>query len=361
LDTGDAAGGLESYRQAQRVAERCVAAFPTHSARYSLAVANNHVGEGLLVKGDLVGAIEQFRRSQTIDQELIKELPANLAYRRHLQITYGWLGSLSGGSHHINLGDLATARQYYEKGLAIAEELAAADPKNARAQLDLAICHSSLGRMLTDSDPARAAANYRRGLALLRGLLAISPDEFSYLRRQAGQFRGLAEARRRLGDRQGALKDLRQAQTIWQTLMIRDHANLDGSAGQHATLLALAELLQEMGDTSAAMKHSRQALALAEQEAHARSTSIYARWRLADSYSSLGKLYEALAGKSSPEKRRSHRSEACVWRRKSQEVWDSWSQYGVSSVFNTTKREQAALALAQCDAALARLNVSARR
>jgi hypothetical protein len=115
-----------------------------------------------------------------------------------------------------------------------------------------------------------------------------------------------------------------------------------------------------MGNSGAAMEHSRQALALAEQEALACSTSLYARWRLADSYSSLGKLYEALAAapKTAPEQSRSHRSEACAWRQKALEVWDSWTQHGVSSVFNTTKREQAARSLAQCETALARLNAA---
>lgn len=318
------------------------------------------------MKGDLVSAIEQFRRSESIDQELVKQLPANLTYRRHLQITYGWLGSLMGNPRYINLGDRVAARQYYEKGLAIAEELAAADPKNARAQLDLAICYGSLGGLLADSNPARGVELYRLGLARLDGLLAVSADEFSYLRRKARQLHGLAEARRELGDRQGALEDLRQSQAIWQTLMTRDPANLDGVAGQHATLLALAELTQESGDAAAAMDYSRQALALAEQEALTRSITsgnLYARWRLADSYSSLAKLYEALAAapKTSPEQRRTNRSEACAWRRKALEVWDSWNQHGVSSVFNTTKREQAALALAQCDAALTKLSASPHR
>jgi hypothetical protein len=361
LDTGDAAGGLESYRQAQQLAERRVAASPKPSAQASLAVANNHVGEGLLVKGDLIGSIEQFRRSQTIDEELVKRQPDNSAYRRHLQITYGWLGSLMGNPRYINLGDRAAARRYYEAALAIAQELADADPKNARAQLDLAICYGSLGGLLADSDPARSIENYRNGLAVLRELLAISPDEFSYLRRQAGQLRGVAEARRRTGDRQGALEALRQSQAIWQTLITRDPANLDGVAGQHATLLSLAELTQESG--GAAMEYSRQALALAEQEASARSTNLYARWRLADSYSSLGKLYEATASspKTSPELRRAHFSEACAWRRKALEVWDSWNQYGVSSNFNTARREQAARALAHCDTALTKLSANSHR
>ena len=363
LDTGDAAGGLESYRQAQQVAERCVKAFPTHSALHSLAVANNHVGEGLLVKGDLTGAFEQFRRSESIDDELVKESPADLTYRRHLQITYGWLGALSGNPRRINLGDLAAARRYCEKALDIAEELAAADPKNARAMIDLAICYGNLGSMLADSQPARSAELHRRGLTVVGGLLAISPDEYSYLRRQAGQLHGLAEARRRLGDRQGALKDLRHAQTIWQSLMARDPANLDGLAGQHATLLSLAELLPEMGDAAAAMESSRQALALAEQEARVLSTNLYARWRLADSYTSLGRSYEAMAAspKASPEQRHAHRREGCAWRRKALETWDSWNQYGVSSVFNTAKREQAARESTQCDATLVRLNAAPPR
>jgi tetratricopeptide (TPR) repeat protein len=217
--------------------------------------------------------------------------------------------------------------------------------------------------LLTDSDPARSAELHRRGLTVVGGLLAISPNEFSYLRRQAGQLHGLAEARRGLGDRQGALKDLRQAQTIWQTLMTRDPANLDGVAGQHATLLSLAELLQEMGDAAAAMEYGRQALALAEQEARVLSTSLYARWRLADSYASLGRLYETMAAapKTSPEQRHAHRREACMWRRKALEIWDSWNQYGVSSVFNATKREQAARELTQCDATLVRLNAAPQR
>ena len=359
LDTGDAAGGLESYRRAQQVAERCVDAFPTRAALYNLAVANNHVGEGLLVKGDLPGAIEQFRSSRTIDESLISQQPSNLAYRRHLQITYAWLGNLLGGPRRINQGDRKSARQYLEKALAIAKTIAAADPKSARAQLDLALCHGYLGELLTESDPALAAAEYRRGLTILSRLLAISPDEFSFLFRQAAQIRGLGEVRRKLGDRQGALKDLRQAQTIWRTLMTRDPANLDGVAGQHATLLALAELLQELGDDDAALEHGRQALALAEQEARDKSTSLYARWRLADSFSNMGGLYEAMAAKAPPERRRSHRDEACSWRRKALEVWESWSQYGVSSVFNAAKRDQAARSLSRCEAASVTLrNVS---
>jgi len=47
------------------------------------------------------------------------------------------------------------------------------------------------------------------------------------------------------------------------------------------------------------------------------------------------------------------------WAQKSLAVWDGWEMHGgVSSVFNTTRREHVACALAQCDAALSLLTVS---
>ena len=36
-------------------------------------------------------------------------------------------------------------------------------------------------------------------------------------------------------------------------------------------------------------------------------------------------------------------------------MWDSWANYAVSSAFNTTRRDKAARAVAECDAALAQL------
>jgi tetratricopeptide (TPR) repeat protein len=240
--------------------------------------------------------------------------------------------------------------------VAIAEPLAAADPKNARAQLDLAISYGSLGTLLVEPDPARSVDYYQRGLAVLSGLLSISPDEYSYLRRQAAQLRGMADARRQLGDRRGALEYLRQAQSILQKLTDRDPAYRDIRASLQSTLLALSGLLQEMGSSDSALDLGRQAITLAEQEAQTEPASLYARWRLADSYAGFGKLHEALAAapNKAPDQRLNSRREACSWRRKALDVWDSWSQHGVSSVFNTTKREQADRALAQCESPLSR-------
>src|SRR5262249_9186541 len=137
--------------------------------------------------------------------------------------------------------------------------------------------------------------------------------------------------------------------------------NPEAQAGLHACLLAQADAMLDAGDSVSALDHYSQALSVAETLSGAAKSDVYARWRLADSYAGLAKLHESLAAnpKATPIERVAHQGEACSWRRKALEVWDSWNQYGVSSGFNTAKREQAAQALAQCEAALAKFSASA--
>ena len=53
--------------------------------------------------------------------------------------------------------------------------------------------------------------------------------------------------------------------------------------------------------------------------------------------------------------------EAGGWLKKSLAVWNGWSAHGVSSAFNTTKHKQAARAIAQCEAALAKISANPDR
>jgi hypothetical protein len=118
--------------------------------------------------------------------------------------------------------------------------------------------------------------------------------------------------------------------------------------------MALAESQLSLND-HAALENYRRAMAIAETAAH--PTDMYARWRLADAYSSIGQYHITFAShpSASSADRLARLREARVWLSKSPEVWDGWSRRGVSSVFNTSRRERAARALAQCDATINRL------
>jgi serine/threonine protein kinase len=353
LDTGDAKSGLEFYRRSLEVSKHWAQRLKEDNVIFSVGIDHGHIGEASASLGDLTAAIENYRRGADIFEEVINRNPNNVNYRRTLRVEYGWLGNLYGNPRFVNAGDKVTAEKYCRKALAITEELAAADPKNAMVRIDLVNNYNALGDLLVESDPAQSALYRRKALALLDSLLAGAPNEFRFLSRRSTSLRGLALSLRKLNNRDDALQNLREALEISRQLSAQYSSNPQAQTSLHAALLALADALAETGEHSAALPHYREALRLAEGGAAKARSDVYARWRLADSYAGLGKLYEAMAAdaKALAEQRRTHRDEACLWRRKALEVWDGWTQYGVSSVFNTTKREQAAQALSRCEAA----------
>lgn len=352
----DPAGALKSYRRTLEVSEQRAAEFPSDRAQNSLALTHSRIGDALAESGDLVGTMESYRRALLIREALVRDYPANAAYSRELKVLYNWLGNFSGNPQFLNLGDRAAALDYYRRGLVIAEQLVAADPKNVSARHDLAVSNGKLGDILADSDPAAGAEYYRRGLAITRALLDDAPEELRYRRRHIMFLNGLASALRNLGDRHGAIQHLRQSLDMRQQAPAAYAANPELQALKHAALRALGGLLLDTGDTAGALDHNRQALAIAEAASDSISTDLYARWRLADSYSSLGDYHARLAAnpRNTPEQRLGDWREARSWYEKSLVLWDEWTRHAVSSVFNTTRREQAARAVERCDAAVAR-------
>ncbi len=354
LDTGDARSGLEFYRKSLETTKQLMQKTQDDENRFSVAIDYGHVGESLTSMGDLTNAIENYRQGMTACEEVVRRNPNNNRYKRDLGVLYHWLGHLSGNPVYVNAGDKIGALGYYQQALAIAKETVAVDPKSAFARSDLINYHNSIGAILAESDSAASLEHYREALALVESLLAGAPDEFRFLRRQASILRSVAAPLRKLGDSTTALKNLRQSLQITRQLSSRYPANPQVQVSLHASLLALADEMAESGDHTTALDHYRQALAIAETLAAAARSDVYARWRLADSYAGLATLYESLATgpKTPPAQRGANRNEACSWRRKALEVWDGWNQYGVSSVFNAAKREQADRALTQCEAAI---------
>lgn len=350
----DPVGALKSYRRTLEVSEQRAAEFPGDRAQNSLALTHSRMGDALAESGDLVGTMESYRQALLIREALVREYPANALYSRELKVAYNWLGNFSGNPHFLNLGDRAAALEYYRRGLVIAEQLAVADLKNVAARHDLAVSVGKMGDILADSDPSSGAEYYSRGLAITRALLDNAPEELRYRRRHVMFLNGRAAALRNLGDRHGAIQHLRQSLEMLQQAPARYAANPELQALKHAALLALASLLLETGDLKGALDHNRQALAIAEAASGSISTDLYARWRLADSYSSLGEHYATLGANSrnTPEQLLANWREARLWCEKSLVLWDEWTSHAVSSVFNTTRHERAVHALEKCDAAL---------
>ncbi len=354
---------LLSYRKALQVDERMNAQFPNAPSRHSLSLRYARMGDALAEQGDLQATMENYRKAVGIRDELVRQHPDNTLFKRELALLYDWMGHYSGSPFKLNLGDRDAAEMYYRKCLAIAAELAAADPENAVAQMDLSFSYEHLADALADVSPGQAAGLYRRALAITRALLEKSPREFRYRRRQATQLRSLATPLRNLGDRRGAAHHLRQAREQLQPLLSEypKHAGLQ--LDNHWMSLSQGDLSQANGQLEEALANYTDAMTQARQATAGRPNDLQWRWRLADSYSRLGQYHSSLAShpRVSSANRLAHLREARGWLSQALEVWDGWTQRGASSAFDGARREHAARALAQCDASISRLAASQKR
>src|SRR6185503_486984 len=113
------------------VDERMNAQFPNARARHSLSLTYSRLGDALADRGDLPTAMEHYRQAIGIREALVQTHPENAVYRRELALLYDWAGHYAGNPLVLNLGDRDAAEQHYRKYLALATEIAAADPKNA--------------------------------------------------------------------------------------------------------------------------------------------------------------------------------------------------------------------------------------
>ena len=358
LDTGDAPGALQSYRHSREMTERRACEHPGDDAQLELAFGHSHVGEALEARGDFPGAIENYGEAARIVEELVKRHPSNPAYRAGMRVIYNWLGNCTGSPHYINSGDREAALLYYRRGLALAESLAAEDPKNATARLNLATNYQLVADIISDTDPAQAADYYREAISMTRTLLQTAPGELRLLRKQALFLRGLASLQRKLSDRQSALQHLRESLDSLREWAARHSTNYQVEADLHAALIGLAGLSLDAGDLAAADDYSRQALAIADAGVAAHPSDSHSLWRLAESYSTLGSLHAALASQTtlSSAQREQGWRESRAWHQKRFDIWDNWSRHSISTVFNTTRREHAARSIAQCNAALTLLS-----
>jgi eukaryotic-like serine/threonine-protein kinase len=369
MDMGDLHGALNCYRHTLRLSERRVIEHPGDQSRLFLAKDYSREAEPLVSLGDVAGALASHRKSLALADELLlsPQHAADPIYLRVRLIALNWLGNLAGNPRFINLGntwqgDARAALHYHRQSLALAERIAALEPKSALATQGLAGAHRLVGESLAFDRPAQSVEHYRKALTLVRALLAAAPGETQYLRWEARFLHGVAEPLSRLGDRAGALQNLRQSLQIWRELLRRD-ANPRAHAELHAALLALAGQLLEAGEHDAALAHYREALTLAETPPVAQSADLYVRWRLADSYAGLSRYHATRAAlPAAPRAERlNHWREARDWARQSLSLWEDWSRHAPSTDFDARRRERAARAVAECDAALAKSGAAPHR
>ncbi len=125
-----------------------------------LSVSYERLGGIAESRGDLAGAQDYYEKALAISEELAKET-GTVESRRDLSISYERLGDIAKAR-----GDLAGAQDYYEKALAIREELAK-ERGTVESRRDLSTSYERLGDIAkARGDLAGAQEYYEKALAI---------------------------------------------------------------------------------------------------------------------------------------------------------------------------------------------------
>ena len=168
---------LAAYREAQKEIMELLEASPgQHALRRDLSVTCDRIGDILFSKGETEEALASYEKGLAIAEELArKDGKSNLELHRDLSVSYDRIGDLLDKK-----GDLAGALTHFKKGLAIAKALSRQDPENKAWAWDLSASYERVGDvLLAQGRFDEALGTYRRGLAIAEGVTGGGPQDAS--------------------------------------------------------------------------------------------------------------------------------------------------------------------------------------
>ncbi len=173
INLGDRPQALQYYRKGLAIAEGNLAADPKDAqARSDLGIAHDNVAE-LLYESDPVQGAEESRKALALAQTLLATAPDNFEFQRNQSLYRYGLGK---ALHR--LGERDEARRQLQQATEAQQAICAADPTRTQFRVDLLDSHNALAAALIDQgDLAGAKENYEKAVALAENLMLATPSD----------------------------------------------------------------------------------------------------------------------------------------------------------------------------------------
>ncbi len=192
------------YQEAITILEALAGEQPDEAIyRVNLASAHYNLGN-LRCQTGRPGALASLERARGPHEELLRQRPANSAYRGDLARTLGTIAVFQRFSHRLD-----QARAGFERVRDLFEELARDDPTVPRHRRELITTYDNLALLWAEGNrPENVVACLQRTQTLLEGLLQENPADQGLKRELAAVSCRLANVARELGRDREALNAL---------------------------------------------------------------------------------------------------------------------------------------------------------
>ena len=288
---GDTKGSLEYLNKVLTVDEKLVADHPANLA-YQQALGNVHNGLGLLFSatGERKKQLEEYLKAVEIDRALVAAAPSNPLYRRELAVQLGNVGSTM-----VQLKDLPGALERSREALALYEALVAADPADVSVRRNLAVGYRNVGVALGTTDSAEASHCFQQAMVIFEELVSKDPKNDDFRRQWAFTYLSMSRFQSETGDLDNAVASALAGVGIADALVVASPANATAKN-------TLALLYFQMGSAHAkcALRVDAEKSAQAEhwrnaREAFAKSHALLQEMKVTGTLSAgdAGKLEEA--------------------------------------------------------------------
>jgi tetratricopeptide (TPR) repeat protein len=226
-----------------------------------VAGSYSQIGDVQETRGNLPAAMTMFQKSLAIAQQLAKAEPDNGRWQRDLSVYYNKVAEVEKAQHAF-----ADALQTYQTSLDVISRLAAAHPDNAEWQRDVTVTQDRVG----DTQKAlghlpEALASYQTGLAIRDKLVKADPNNAGWQRDLSISYNDIADIELQQHDLPAALSSAQQALALVDRLAKSDPGNTRWQRDQFAVNLKIGDVQSAQGDLAAALSSYQASLAITDR------------------------------------------------------------------------------------------------
>src|SRR5215813_423047 len=211
------------------------------------------LGDVAAAQGNLPSARQLYDRAVAMAEPIAKADPGNVGWQRDLSGSHDRIGNVLRAQ-----GNLPAALQSYRASLAIAERLSKADPGNAEAQRDVGASLNFVGNVyLAQGKLAEALEEYVSSRDISARLAKVDPGNAGWQRDLAVSHIKIGNVLVEQGNLPAALESYRASLAITSRLAKADPGNAEAQRDLAVSLNFVANVYLAQGKLAEALEHYR--------------------------------------------------------------------------------------------------------
>lgn len=286
---GDIAGAIGSARKELEIRESIVRDDRRPEPRMALAATHQRMYELLIDTGDPANASKELERSLQIREDLAAANPKDAKMRAELAAAFR-----VAGDRQKAVGTPERAAEYYQKALGIRQALAAESPRDAVARRQVSMDLVRIGDVFGSRNEVNlgrydeARRLYSEAVAIRLSLLAENPNAPGPKRDVANVYQRLGSMLIDMGELRESINTSRKALAIYEDVFRMDPANFEVRRDLAMVNNQMGVALDRLNDDTAAEKAFRDGVAICTELLATNNKSDRSRDDLAYSQYLLG-------------------------------------------------------------------------